>query len=509
MKLLNPLGLLFSFLLPIIVLLHFKKKQIIEQKISNIALWDEVLKEVEGVKSRKINKYFLLIIQILIGIFIVAALSKPICIKGFSGDEITLGIDCSIMMKAEEKGKTHFQLGKEKINEYINNLDDTTRINLVLLKKRSGIYLKDSTKEDIKKALKGISCSNEELNIDNASKILSTVEGKKIIITDKDLSLGDRIIKVGNEFENIGITDVNYDYYSNTILCRIKNYGKREETVVVSIVNDQGKKDLQRINIDSNKEKHISFQVFKDSKLVTLHIENKDMFSEDNKFTVPLEDKKKVLLIGKNFFLEKALLSIPYIKAEFINEWDESKRAYDLYVVDKEMDIEKLPKEGHVWNMHPKLTAGETENISKLNVVNDEFSKNLNMNGMYTEKIKFLKEREGYEPILQCDKKNIMICGMENEQKRIYSTMDFRKTNLVMTPNFPIFINNTIDWLLDGNKISYKGNPPLKLVTGESYKNIESKNLKTKTAVFDFAEILGILVLVFMVIEWEVYRRAS
>jgi hypothetical protein len=173
------------------------------------------------------------------------------------------------------------------------------------------------------------------------------------------------------------------------------------------------------------------------------------------------------------------------------------------------MDIEKLPKEGHVWNMHPKLTAGETENISKLNVVNDEFSKNLNMNGMYTEKIKFLKEREGYEPILQCDKKNIMICGMENEQKRIYSTMDFRKTNLVMTPNFPIFINNTIDWRLDGNKISYKGNPPLKLVTGESYKNIESKNLKTKTAVFDFAEILGILVLVFMVIEWEVYRRAS
>ncbi|MBF8982527.1 VWA domain-containing protein [Lutibacter sp. B2] len=509
MKLLNPLGLFLALLLPIIILLHFKKKQIIEQKISNIALWDEVLKEVEGVKSRKINKYFLLMIQILIGILIVVALSKPIWIKGFSGEEITLAIDCSIMMKAEENGKTHFQVAKGKINDYMNHLDDATRINLVLLKKKSEIYLKDSKKQDIKKALKGIKCSNEELNIEYASKFLSTISGKKILITDKEIFLGDQIIKVGKAFENIGITNLNYDYYNNTILCRVKNYGKRKENVVVSMINDQGKKDLQSITVDSNKEKDISFEVFKDSKLLTLKIENKDMLREDNEFIVSLKNKKKVLLIGKNIFLEKALLSIPHIKAEFINEWDESKTGYDVYIVDQEMDIEKLPKDRSIWSLHPKFTDGEIQEIAQLNVVNDRFSKSLHMKGIYTKETQFLKEKKGYEPILQADEKTLMLYGMENEQKRIYSTIDFRKTNLVMTPNFPILINHTIDWLLDGNKISYVDHPAVKLVTGENYKNTESKKLKTKTAIFSFTEIIAVLILIFMVIEWEVYKRAS
>lgn len=549
MKFLNPLGLLLGLLLPIIILLYFKKKQIIEKKISNVFIWDEVIKEVEGVKSRKINKYLILIIQLIIGSLIVISFSNPIWMKAFKGDVITIGLDCSIKMKTVENGKTHFQLAKEEINNYIEKLENNKRINIVLLKGKSTIYLKDSKKEEVQKVINKINCTNESLNIDYASKILESLSGEKIIITDKDLALVDRILKVGREFENIGITNVNYDYYENTILCRIKNYGKKEKTAIVSIYDDKGKKDLKSVKILPNDENDIIFQNIENKKLLKLKIENEDMLQEDNKFVLALTEKykKKVLLIGENIFLENAISSIPYIHFEKVNNIDEIKNDYDLYIVNKEIDreikkkidikidqqvgksvdkgideemnngvdqeinIQKRLRNYGIWYLNPKssMLGGTTKKISKLKAIESPFSKDINMKQVYIEKTPILKEKNKYKIVLEADGKPVMIYGNENNQKRIYSTIDFNRTNLVMMPHFPILIKNTIDYFLDGDKINYPKNPPNKLVVGEDKQIKKGKIIKSKSFIIRFKEILIVIALLFMVLEWEVYRRAS
>ncbi|QZY55688.1 BatA domain-containing protein [Crassaminicella profunda] len=511
MKFLNPLGLLLGLLLFFIILLYFKKKQIIEKKASNIAIWDEVIKEVEGIKSRKINQYLLLIIQLIIGGLIVLAFSKLIWIQDFKGEEITFAIDCSITMKSVEDGKTHFQMAKEKIENYMENVTHDKRMNLVLCKGSSSIYLKDAKKEEVKKAIKKLSCSNESLNIDYAREILKSLSGEKIIITDKDLSLGMSTIKVGNKFENVGITYANYDYYTDTLLCRIKNYGKSQKEVLIGLYDEQ-KRDLKRINLSGKEEMDVSFQGLKASKKWTLKIENEDLLKEDNVFVVALGEvyKRQVLFIGENLFLEKALLSIPYIHVEKQKIGEPIKKDYDLYIVEKEGNIQNLPQNANVWYLSPNLEQidGKIKVASMVKGIKSPFTKDLDLTKVYTRPISYLKEKEGYGTILQADGKPIMIYGKEKMQRNVYGSIDFNKTNLVMMPDFPILVENTIDWFFDGCKMNVLKNPPEKLVVGE-VKNIESRNESGKLLEKDFTTLLVACALLLMVLEWEVHKRAA
>ncbi|MCT4621798.1 MAG: BatA domain-containing protein [Marinisporobacter sp.] len=511
MKFLNPLGLLLGLLLSLIILLYFKKKQIIEKKVSNIVIWDEVIKEVEGVKSRKINKYLSLILQLIIGGCIVLSFAKPLWVEDFKGEEITFAIDCSITMKSVENGKTHFQMAKEKIENHIENLDDEKRINIVLCKNSSSIYLKDAKKEEAKKAIESLACSNEGLNIDYARETLKSLSGEKIIVTDKDLSLGSHRIKVGNKFENVGIIHANYDYYTDTILCRIKNYGKSKKEVLVGLYDDQ-KRDLKGISLDSKEERDVSFQGLKVAKNWTLKIENEDVLKEDNVFIVNLgeDHKKQVLFIGENVFLEKALLSVPFIHVERERNKEPINKSYDLYIVEKEGEAQKLPESANIWYINPDVEHidGKMKVAAMIKAIDSPFSKDLDMTKVYTKPISYLKDQEGYSTILQANEKPIMIYGKEKMQKIIYGSIDFNKTNLVMMPDFPIFIENIMDWFFDGGKINVLNNPPPKLVVGE-IKDIEEPKEIRKNLEKDFTTLLAGLALLFMIMEWEVYKRAA
>jgi hypothetical protein len=393
----------------------------------------------------------------------------------------------------------------------MEELEDEKRINMVLCKNSSSIYLKDAKKEEVKKAMDRLSCSNEGLNIDYLREILKSLPGEKIIVTDKDISLGSHRIKVGNQFENVGIIHANYDYYTDTILCRIKNYGKSKKEVFVGLYDDQ-KRDLKRISLDSKEEMDISFQGLEDHKKWTLRIENEDLLKEDNIFTVNLgeDHKRQVLFIGENLFLEKALLSIPFIHVEKERNKEPINKRYDLYIVEKEGGVKKLPKSANIWYINPGVeqVAGKIKVAAMMKAIDGPFSKDLDMTKVYTKPISYLKDQEGYRTILQANGKPIMIYGKEKIQKIIYGSIDFNKTNLVMMPDFPIFIENIMNWFFDGGKINVSNNPPEKLVVGEM-KNIEEPKEIKKILEKDFTIILAGLALLFMVIEWEVYKRAD
>ena len=55
MRLLNMQGLWPVLLIPLILLLYFQKHQEKEIKISSIKIWDEVLKEAEGIRTKNIK----------------------------------------------------------------------------------------------------------------------------------------------------------------------------------------------------------------------------------------------------------------------------------------------------------------------------------------------------------------------------------------------------------------------------------------------------------------------
>ncbi|SHJ87615.1 vWA domain-containing protein [Paramaledivibacter caminithermalis] len=566
MSLLYPLGLLLSLLLPIIVILHFKKRQAVEIKISNIGLWDEVIKEVQGIRYKKINRYLLLLIQLLIGGLIVIAFSRPVRLEPFKGQKLTIALDCSITMQAVENGKSRFDMAKEEIKKYIEEIDDDVLIDLIALKSNSEIVIENGRKRDVKDKIKNIKCTYECLDTEKANKVLSLKPNLSLVFSDKKLPFGDRNIKIGGEFKNIGIISGKYDYYSNTALFSIKNYDKKENSFVVELKDEQGRKDMQKLEVKGDEIANLSWsKVWEDSTVLCMSILEKDMLKEDNCFFLPIGNqyKYRVLMVGENYFLKKVILSIPYIDVEFENDYI-VKNDYDLYIINTKLSEDKVPKGDNIWFLNPddSILDGAIKESGRIEISNDSFSDDLDLVNTYVENIPIVKDLEEMETILKVSGKPVMGFKETEDSKKIYSTIDFNKTNLPLQPDFPILIENLIKWFLSekrkiyelGDKV-YVKEEDLSLITPSGIKEkISSKSVAlkeigvyklvkedkvvknffvnpskevisdykaedSKTVYkddclylknikrFDFRNIIISILLLLLIVEWEVYRR--
>lgn len=500
MKFGNPQGFYLAFVAIGIVALYFKKEQKNTVQVSSIKLWDQVLKETEGLRVSKIDKYLLLILQLLIAFSIIMALSEPLFMRSRGAKEITIFLDTSISMRAVENGQSHFQMGKEEIKKYLDVLDDKVSINLVLMKDNWQVVVEGGNKGDIKKSLNKLDCSKEVLNLNE----IQDFKGESVFITDKELPLDGQTIKVGRAFDNVGILYGNYDYYTDNIVYRIKNYSTKKQEVFISVVDENGDKvGIQKLKLLPEEEKDENFQIGEELKLAYIVVENEDMLPEDNKYFVPIGDeyKKKILFIGDNFFLEKAIESIPNVSYTKANSLDEDNDC-DLYIISKEMEF-PLDKKGGVWDLYPdgNLIDGKIEG--------QIISNSLDMVDIYVEETQSLKAIEGFETVLKVEDNPLCIRGFEDGRKTVYSTIDFKNTNFSLTPYFPIFVEDTLDWFFNGEYRALPQeyeNPPSSFVVGQ-LENVKSANVRTstKTPVVELKNIFILLAIVFLIIEWKVY----
>ncbi|MCR4435136.1 MAG: BatA domain-containing protein [Clostridiales bacterium] len=510
MKFLQPLGFLTALLLPAILLLYFKKKQVVEYRVSWLELWEEVVRETEGLRVGKIRNSLLLVLQLLIGVFIVLSAARPIWVEGFQGERAVVALDCSISMKARENGKTRFEEAREKAMEYVQTLPDRTRITLLVLKSQCGEYLADADKSGAVRALKEMACSNESLDVERAGRLLSAYSGEKAVFTDKDLSLGAREVKVGGRLDNAGITGAKYDYYSGSLQCRVKNYSAAARNIGVEAVDSQGKKALEGITLPSSEEGYVSFKLQGDPGPVTVKITGEDMLEEDNSFVVPLgeEYKTRVLLLGDSPFLQKALESIPGIKLESSGNPEDMQNGYDLCIVARKLEAPQALPACSLWNLFPgeEMKAGKLEQNAALEQGGEALTVGLSLTGAYAAGGDYLKQGEGYGSILLAGGKPVMTSGVEEGRRMVYSSLDLSRTNLVMLPAFPILVRRTVSWLSEDREKTLPSNPPSGFVTGEEGKDGEAA-AAALPLMHDLKPLLLMAVLLLMAAEPEVYRH--
>lgn len=561
MTLLRPWGLLLGLLLPLIVLLHFKKKQVVEQHVSSIRLWDEVIQEIEGIKRKRFSPILLLFIQIIIGLCILLALCQPIWTKGIKGDRITIALDVSISMNMEESGKSRLDNGKEKLGEYIASLPDNIRINLLLLKRNNEVYLEEADKKTILSELNKIGCSKESLDLERASRLLEGYAEEKVIVTDKEIFLEFPRIKINGQAENLGIINCQYDPYKKAALCTIKNYGGKDRQGRIRISTSGGRENLYEFSIAPMEEKTLQFSVNEKDAYVQFLLDQNDSLYVDNQFILPIgkDYQKKVLYIGDNPYLLKALETIPYILVEQKSRFEKEANFYDAYIIEKEEGLENIPHNMPLWSLKPPQTLLIEKSSRPLHIeaMDNRFTRNLLPQGIQSEVFAFLKEDETYERILEAEGKTVMACRQKNGIRHLYSTIDLEQSNLIMLTDFPILVYRLTEWLIDGydqnnypgdliypisdkkaelwlekrkigeldsiplllqdigiytlmvedNKIkSLVVNPPKDFVLGEEQQHEEMQSYGRKPILY-LNDMWNVLALIFLVVEWEVYRR--
>ncbi len=515
MRLLNMQGLWPVLLIPLILLLYFKKHQEKEIKISSIKIWDEVLKEAEGIRTKNINKYLLLFLEIMIVISIALALSDPYLVKGKAEDEITVFLDSSISMNSVEKGKSHFQLAKEEINKFLHTLKDDVRINLVLIDSDENVLLERGSKKEGIDILKKISCSDFPLNLNKFSEIKSQFDGEKVFITDKDVNFDGSVIKVGKDFDNLGITYGYYDYYNGDLIYKIKNYSSKRKEVHISISDEEGNKAIDKWSIGPGEEKDMFFHPKKEKNVFIVSIENEDSLSEDNKYTIPVGQKykKSVVLVGDNLFFDSALKSIPqinYVKKDKISSGD---KKFDLYIFADNQSAENNIEDSGVWYLDPEWEiSGLKTRTEEIHEDEGSFLSDLDMSKTYVNNAKYLKDIKNFHPLLKGEGGSFMVYGMKKGEKVMYSSLDFNNTNFVMTPYFPIVIKESIGWFFDGDYLLDKEeftNPPSQLVVGDmNNRDANERKAVSYTPLKPIKNYSILLALVLLVMEWKVYKNA-
>lgn len=461
MKILYPMRLLFLPSLLFIILIHFKRHQLMEVEISSVKLWDEVIEEISAVKKNKINKYLLLILQLLIAALIIILMTKPIFMNASKDNKVTIAVDCSVSMKSYEKGKTHFEKAKEEIIQYLNDVDDKTKIDLVALKNNSEILEKNISKKEALTKVEKLVCSSEALNIQKASTVLLSCSSPKIVFSDKNIMLGDKLTKVENSMKNLGVIYGNYDNESNTAYCKIRNYGSNNRKAIVVLKDEKGiKKDVQEVSIPAEKEVEISWSnVSKNISLINFSIENEDILSIDNSYILPVNSCKysNVLMIGENYFIEKTLICISNIKLEIKEKWDEQCTNYDFYVINNKAPIQ-IPKGAGVWWTNPasEFIEGKVNGNKKLNILKDNITKNIRDIDVYASDVCTLKDVGNYKKIIKVNQKPAMMYKQSKNVKEIYSTIDWNKSSISVTPGFPILVHNILKWGARKEKTLYQ-----------------------------------------------------
>ena len=453
MSFLQPLGLLLALALPLIALLHFRKRQLVEKQVSFLGFWDQVIREVQGVKSKKINRYLLLLLQLLIGLLIVLALARPVWLSSFQGKELTLALDCSLTMQAEEQGGTRFQKAREELIRYLEKVPGDVRVNLVLLKNKSQLLLQAAGKDQIIHKIRDIYCTNEALNVETAAEILAVCPGSSVVISDKELPLGDQWLKVGGVLENLGLTGGSYDYYSHTALCRVKNYGTSSRSAVLRLEDEQGRQEVQKVDILAGTETDVSWPgVWPEAQILQITIAEQDMLPVDNRWLLPVgkASQKQVLLVGEDYYLTRALTSIPYINVATQKQWEGGESNYDLYIIKKELSPGTLPPGAKVWWLSPpqELQGRKIKDPVPLKLLPGSFARNLELREVYAASCPVLNLREGEKTVLEAGGKAVMAYGSKDGAKYLYSTLDWNNTNLPLLPGFPILVDNIINWFL-------------------------------------------------------------
>lgn len=495
-----------ALLLPLLILLHLRGRQVSEYRVSWLECWEEVIEEEQGLNISRLNRLLLLLAQLLTGLLLVLAAAGPLnsCLP--AGETLTLALDCSISMGAQQGGATHLDAARAEAERIIKSLPGDTRVNLVLL--RDGV--EETTQEALPRqalqALERLECGIEPLNAALACQHLQSYPAPVILITDKDLHWGERTIRVGKQLDNTGITAACYDYYSGRVIFTVKNYSPGTRQVLVKLLSKDQIVDAAHITIPAGESGGASLKAPQAEGTLAVKIEERDMLDADNVFLVAAGDsgRKKVLLQVEDVFLKKALRSAAEVKLQTKGGGPGERDAYDVVITDNPDAAASWPPDTGIWLYLPGDGGDEPQ---ALKFMPASLTDGLREEGAYVRRAGRAEEKNGFQTLLQAGGRPVMTCGVEKGRKTVYSTICFKDTDLVLRPAFPILVSNIINWLGDEAAGQFDANPPAGLVLGDCQWESDRTGAVQAGLFAEYQNMLLAAALLMLLLEWEVYRR--
>lgn len=488
----NFSALFLLLLIPLILLLHILLRRMESHTVSSLLIWERVKKK----RRYRFPTILLLILQILVVSLFALSLSDikvPFTLP-LRRENSVLIIDNSASMKVEEEGKSRLEDAKEKA---INVIKGSSGEVMIITSAQPPEILTSYTanRNELISAVRSIRGTDLSNGIEEAMKIASasvTSPGSIIMISDGSFDYipsetdNFKFIRAGKErTQNIGITD----FY-----LREKNIGDSYE-LYISIGNFSAAASDYKLIISKNDEIiteesgaieigeiiHMVYDIESepDKEISALLIAD-DLLAADNRSSAYISSstRKRILLVTPgNFFLERAIESIPGVFVEKFTGMLESDTAVQAQNTPRiysssGIPVQKIPDNFDVviFDRIPPPQSDDTGRFIYIDVIPSGIRSDhekiepqavsINGNHPVLDSVDFSKVTvlKAWPPLagpqiteLVSGGNTGLLYALDSKfLKFVYLPFDLTDSDLPLRASFPILINNSIRWLTDG-----------------------------------------------------------
>ncbi|MBW2406225.1 MAG: VWA domain-containing protein [Deltaproteobacteria bacterium] len=483
MLFLNPYMLLTLGIIPILLIIHTLKPKPRQVDVTNLFLWNEVLKEKNrNLSFERLKRNLPLLLQILIVVLAALALAKPTwTYQTAKKGNMILVIDTSASMKTRSGSGIRFDSARQKALQLIEKRDPGQKILIVEAGKKS--VVKTGLIDDTSQALdlaKKLQPSDAAADLESAIYLaLSFVDPAKedllYLITDgagKDFSALIKnqpkirpIIISGGE-HNVGITKFEFrqqvDHSDNyEFMLEIKNFNLSPVECSTRLSVDGGGLFESVIPFDAQEKKMLIIPysgLINGIARATLEID--DDFAVDNQVYLSLNAAKEiwVLLVSKgNPFLEKLLAAYPNFRVNSVKEiipssWPEQTARHDIVIVDR-MDFPETERGNFLLidAYSPAIPVIKTGQVRLPEILawdrKSPLLANLNLSGLIVEEGAKLQADKQLQPLIESARTGLMYALEENGLRVVLIGFDFTRSDLPFKVAFPVMMSNIFNWL--------------------------------------------------------------
>jgi Ca-activated chloride channel homolog len=473
-------ALAFLSLIPVILILYFMKLRRKELQVAASFLWKRALEEAK-VDSffQKLRMNILLILQILFIIFLTLALARPYMksLRNLPPRMIFI-LDASASMQSREERKSRFDLARDRIAEIIEGARKETSFALIVATKKARLARGfTSDKQELLRTLRELSVQDTSTLLEPSlqlatSLVKSSRDAQILLISDGG---GDfariwpryssmvQYEPIGSATRNVGIAAFDLRETAERgvfqVFVGVKNYSGSREKTLLSALLDGDLKEAREITLKEGEERSFIFDITsKKAGTLEVALDIRDSLAVDNHAygIVPDSSPRKVLLVSHGSpFLEKLLSLMSFFDVHKVSTWDNGKSIKDpeLTLWDS-MEVKKVPEGNHVFiNCILPRDVMSTEGTVKLPGRlswdrNHPINSFIDFSTLTIIESPKLKTPPSAHPLLSSEKTDLILLLEKGRSRAVILGFDPYRSDLFLSPIFPIFMNNVFDYFL-------------------------------------------------------------
>ena len=489
MPFLNPLGLLLLGLAAPMVAMYFLKLRRKRVEVPSIMLWQEVV-EAERLATPfdRFRRNLLLLLQLLALLLIGLALARPF-LKGVATRQraIVMVVDVSASMAAEDVEPTRLGEAVDRALAVIDDMGAADEASVILAGSRTTVAVPFTRDRDrLRRGVRDATVQLAEGDLTDALALavsLGSSRPHREVIVFSDGAAGDlrdielaaeevEFVPIGRGGENVGITavDLRPDPTSTAdfqLFLKVENFGR--ETVNTSLVIDMDRErlGLRELELAPGVAEGVLFEGLPSVPgTIRARLRPGDMFPVDDEAYALLRpaDRIRVLVVGGNALLLRALLADPMLEVEVVQaESYRGSAGYDCTIFDGWFPEEGVA--GHPYlalglppapegatsasaSVLPVLLGAPRERPEVLSWTRSHPSlRFVELTDVLVGEARAVVDQGGLVPVVESTTGPLVLAGVDRGGRALVTTFDVLATDLPIRVAFPLFMLNSVRWL--------------------------------------------------------------